>query len=202
MAIQIISKLIDDIDGSEATETVTFAIDGTAYTIDLNAEHAARLRAAIEPYRAKASRSHAGKPGRPHAATSTRRTPPTITVRQAQKGDPQVWMAAQRKGLAYHPLNGGQTVCERHVGNPDAPTNGIVVSLSSARDIIGGLPCVACHKVKPTPTAKPGKPAKPGRETEATRARKWARDHNFERVGVRGRLRPEVMEAYRRSGGK
>ena len=42
--------LVDDIDGSEATQTVTFALDGVNYEIDLNDDHAAALR---EPPSAK-----------------------------------------------------------------------------------------------------------------------------------------------------
>ena len=33
--------LIDDIDGGDADETVTFALDGVSYEIDLTAKHAA-----------------------------------------------------------------------------------------------------------------------------------------------------------------
>lgn len=36
--------LIDDMDGSEADETVTFALDGVNYEIDLTADHAEELR--------------------------------------------------------------------------------------------------------------------------------------------------------------
>lgn len=44
--------LIDDLDGTPAAETVEFGIDGEAFEIDLTAEHAEQLRAAIAPYRA------------------------------------------------------------------------------------------------------------------------------------------------------
>ncbi|WP_444546482.1 histone-like nucleoid-structuring protein Lsr2 [Brachybacterium paraconglomeratum] len=36
--------LTDDVDGSEATQTVSFALDGVAYEIDLNDSHAGQLR--------------------------------------------------------------------------------------------------------------------------------------------------------------
>lgn len=39
--------LIDDVDGSEADETVTFALDGVTYEIDLTTAHAAELRDAF-----------------------------------------------------------------------------------------------------------------------------------------------------------
>jgi len=42
--------LIDDIDGDEAVETVSFALDGVSHEIDLSAAHAAELRAALQPW--------------------------------------------------------------------------------------------------------------------------------------------------------
>jgi hypothetical protein len=43
-------QLVDDIDGSEAEQTVSFGLDGTTYEIDLSAEHAAALRDALASY--------------------------------------------------------------------------------------------------------------------------------------------------------
>jgi hypothetical protein len=42
--------LVDDIDGSEATETVSFGLDGTSYEIDLNDKNAGALRDALAGY--------------------------------------------------------------------------------------------------------------------------------------------------------
>lgn len=50
MAKKTVVTLVDDLDGSEATETVTFALDGVTYEIDLSAENAAGFRAAVQPY--------------------------------------------------------------------------------------------------------------------------------------------------------
>ena len=44
MAQHIFVSLVDDIDGSEADETVQFALDGVTYEIDLSAENAEELR--------------------------------------------------------------------------------------------------------------------------------------------------------------
>ena len=44
MAQKIQVLLVDDIDGSKADETVTFALEGVSYEIDLTEEHAAQLR--------------------------------------------------------------------------------------------------------------------------------------------------------------
>src|ERR1700709_2110953 len=56
MAQRTIVQLTDDIDGSEATESLSFALDGVAYTIDLNDNNAAELREALAPYVAAARR--------------------------------------------------------------------------------------------------------------------------------------------------
>jgi hypothetical protein len=50
MAQKVNIILVDDIDGSEATETVTFGLDGTTYEIDLNDQNAAALRDALATY--------------------------------------------------------------------------------------------------------------------------------------------------------
>ena len=47
VAVEVEVILVDDIDGSEATETVRFGLDGTSYEIDLNAANAAALRNAL-----------------------------------------------------------------------------------------------------------------------------------------------------------
>jgi hypothetical protein len=54
MAKTVIVKLTDDIDGGDADETISFALDGRSFEIDVSAENAARLRAAFEPFIAKA----------------------------------------------------------------------------------------------------------------------------------------------------
>jgi len=50
MAQKVNIVLVDDLDGSEAQETVTFGLDGTTYEIDLNEANAAALREAVSGY--------------------------------------------------------------------------------------------------------------------------------------------------------
>ena len=50
MAQKVNIILVDDIDGSDASETVTFGLDGTSYEIDLNDKNAAALRDALSAY--------------------------------------------------------------------------------------------------------------------------------------------------------
>ncbi|MDR1189817.1 MAG: Lsr2 family protein [Bifidobacteriaceae bacterium] len=44
MAQRVQVLLVDDLDGSEAAETVTFGLDGAVYEIDLSSNHADQLR--------------------------------------------------------------------------------------------------------------------------------------------------------------
>lgn len=50
MAERIQVELVDDIDGSPAQQTVTFALDGVTYEIDLSEQHARRLRTLLARY--------------------------------------------------------------------------------------------------------------------------------------------------------
>lgn len=50
MAQRIVVRLEDDLDGTEATETVHFGLDGVAYEIDLSDENAAQFRAQLTPW--------------------------------------------------------------------------------------------------------------------------------------------------------
>lgn len=88
MAIKTITILEDDLDGTEAEETITFTLDGTAYEIDLNAAHAEELRTAIAPY-AKAGRKT--KDSR-HSAKRT-----VASSHQAATAEVRAW--AQSEGL-------------------------------------------------------------------------------------------------------
>jgi hypothetical protein len=56
MARQVITTLIDDLDGKKADRTVEFSLDGTAYTIDLSDANAGKLRKALDPYIAAGTR--------------------------------------------------------------------------------------------------------------------------------------------------
>ncbi len=50
MAKRTIVTLVDDLDGKEAAETVTFTVDGATYEIDLTERNAAKFRRLLAPY--------------------------------------------------------------------------------------------------------------------------------------------------------
>jgi hypothetical protein len=56
MAKQIVTKLVDDLDGGVAHETVRFALDGDMYEIDLSSKNAKRLRSELATFVAHGSR--------------------------------------------------------------------------------------------------------------------------------------------------
>lgn len=51
----------DDLDGSEAAETISFALDGIGYTIDLSEAHARKLRDQLAPYIAAGERERGAR---------------------------------------------------------------------------------------------------------------------------------------------
>jgi hypothetical protein len=72
MAQQVNIVLVDDIDGSAADETVSFALDGKEYEIDLSTKNAGKLRDAVAPYvghaRKAAGRRRGGRANGPSPA--------------------------------------------------------------------------------------------------------------------------------------
>lgn len=57
MAQKVVVSLVDDLDSSEADETVEFGLDGATYEIDLSDANAAALRDRLADYVAHARRS-------------------------------------------------------------------------------------------------------------------------------------------------
>ena len=69
MAQQTTVRFIDDLDGSDASGTFDFSLEGRRYQIDLSDENAAKLRDALAPYVGAARK--AGGRGRGRAARQT-----------------------------------------------------------------------------------------------------------------------------------
>ena len=71
MAQETIVRLLDDIDGKPADETVNFSLDGITYEIDLRAKNAEKLRKVFAPYVEKARKAGARRAGRGRPGTRT-----------------------------------------------------------------------------------------------------------------------------------
>ncbi len=85
--------LTDDIDGSQADETIEFGVDGVTYEIDLSAANATALRAAFKAY-VEAGR----KAGRGIRTTAGRR-PASPVARSDRSQNRAIRDWANRKGL-------------------------------------------------------------------------------------------------------
>lgn len=92
MAQKTVVELVDDLDGGEADETVTFALDGVDFRIDLSSENANRLRETLAEYVGHARRTGGRKKGAVPSARNGK--PDTQAIRE--------WARSQ-----------GETVAER-----------------------------------------------------------------------------------------
>ena len=93
MSRETITRLVDDLDGGEAHETVRFALDGYTYEIDLSTKNAKKLRGALTTYVESGSRV-----GRTVAAGGrAARARGTAPAEREQNQAIRAW--AQRKGL-------------------------------------------------------------------------------------------------------
>ncbi|MGW0396134.1 histone-like nucleoid-structuring protein Lsr2 [Streptomyces sp. NPDC003042] len=83
MAQKVQVLLVDDLDGGEADETVTFALDGKTYEIDLTTANAEKLRGLLEPF-TKSGRRTGGRAATGRAkgrASATPGSPDTAEIR-------------------------------------------------------------------------------------------------------------------------
>jgi Lsr2 len=97
MAQNVTVVLIDDIDQSEAAETVRFGVDGTAYEIDLSAEHASELRSMVGRY-IKVARRKQSAPSRARQQPLSR---PRTQMDREQSRRIRSW--AMERGLLSSP---------------------------------------------------------------------------------------------------
>lgn len=92
MAQRVNIVLTDDLDGSDATQTITFGLDGAEYEIDLSDAHADDLRNALAQYVAAARKSSARG-----SATRGRRRAASTPASGTSANDIRQW--AQEQGM-------------------------------------------------------------------------------------------------------
>jgi hypothetical protein len=95
MAQKVTVSLVDDLDGSEAEETVEFGLDGAFYEIDLSEDNAERLRDALSDYVEHARRSGGRK--RPAGRLAAGRVPRTASADREQNQAMREW--ARKQGM-------------------------------------------------------------------------------------------------------
>jgi hypothetical protein len=94
MAQKVFTVLTDDIDGKELAEgdaqTVSFAIDGTDYEIDLSTKNAEKFRATIAGYVESGRRASKGK-RRSKAGRAARTAPSAASVTGSTPKEVRAW---------------------------------------------------------------------------------------------------------------
>lgn len=109
MAQKVLVSLVDDLDGSEAEETVEFGLDGVSYQIDLSGENAEELRDALAQYVEHARRA-AWPQARAAASGRGRQVPgpPGRGRPRAEPGDSRVGPQERFPGFRprAHPVGG------------------------------------------------------------------------------------------------
>jgi hypothetical protein len=75
MAQQTTVRFVDDLDGSDASGTFDFSLDGRNYQIDLSDENAAKLRDALAPYIGAARKAGGRSRGRAPRQTAVAEKP-------------------------------------------------------------------------------------------------------------------------------
>ena len=97
MAQRTTVTLVDDLDESEADETVEFGVDGTTYEIDLSDAHAAQLRDVFADYVAHARRTSGRRRAAASAPAPARRGNGRAAVDREQNQAIREW--ARKQGM-------------------------------------------------------------------------------------------------------
>ena len=79
MAREVTEKLIDDLDGGDAAETITFGLDGATYDIDLSKKNAAAFRKSLARY------VNVGRPSTPSSRSTRRKGAPSTNGSRAKR---------------------------------------------------------------------------------------------------------------------
>jgi hypothetical protein len=87
MAQTVIVRLTDDIDGSDADETINFALDGKSYQIDLNKKNAATLRKAFGAYIEKSRSTGRVSTGQRSRSSATSGAPTLFSQLDSEEKD-------------------------------------------------------------------------------------------------------------------
>lgn len=115
MAQKTIVHLVDDIDGTEATQTAHFGLDGRVYEIDLSNENYAKLTAALAEYVANARRAN-GKA----TATSTRTATASASADKEQNQAIREWARKRGMKVSERGRIAADVVAKFHNQNADA----------------------------------------------------------------------------------
>ncbi|WP_034087927.1 histone-like nucleoid-structuring protein Lsr2 [Streptacidiphilus albus] len=81
MAQKVVVELLDDLDGSEAVETIVFALNGQSYEIDLGEKNAGKFRKALAPFVEAGRKQGGAKRGKTRVSVRSGGQPNPVVVR-------------------------------------------------------------------------------------------------------------------------
>jgi hypothetical protein len=97
---EVTVSLIDDFDGTEASETVKFGIDGRSYEIDLSKSNANELRRTLRPYIDRSRTARRTPAARRGAKGSSARRGPARRSEGYDRTEVREWAKANRIKVA------------------------------------------------------------------------------------------------------
>jgi hypothetical protein len=146
MAKQIITTVVDDLDGGDADETVTFALDGIAYEIDLSSKNASKLREFMSAYQDAGTRiGRAGSPAQ---------------LKPYNRGVPQNPNREENQRIRVWALKNGYELAER-----GRISQHIVDAYHTGKPAVRAAEAPQPEAAEPQPEVKPA--VKPARRTAA-----------------------------------
>lgn len=144
LAQYVMTRLVDDLDGSEAVTTLSFSLDGLSYEIDLSESHLNAFQQAMAPFVRVARKVPGG-----HRTRDTAEAPPKEPVPKepvpkepAQKEPVPKEPAAKKPAAKRAPQSNGHPV----------PADDVVTEVAAARPTIVNSPPFQQPKPKLAPT--------------------------------------------------
>ena len=195
MASRTTVTLVDDLDGSEAEQTVSFGLEGVDYEIDLSSAHAQALRDALDPYTAAARRTGGRREVRAPAPPRSAPGGDSSSGRsRSANAEIRAWASEHGVALAERGRIPGRVIDAFEAGDPSKlPTDGTAPATASTAS-------AESESAAPAGPSSAGEDEPRGRDgltaTERETIRAWAVEQGIE-VKTRGQLRKELISNYR-----
>lgn len=204
MSREVIIKIRDDLDGSDAVETVTFGYRGTDYEIDLSEHNVELFEKTMHQFLEVARKAEA----KAKASASPQRKPVDAATKQQRK-EIRDWANANGLQVDARGMIANAVVEAFQAANPwveilpDTPARYVsrkkdsapAASRVSAQDAEEGLISAASLLTKhydPTARDPQGRPLD---KAQRTKIRRWAQKNGLEQADT-GHIRTEVLDAY------
>ena len=195
MASRTTVTLVDDLDGTEAEQTVSFSLEGVDYEIDLSIAHAQALQDVMAPYIAAARRTGGRRAVR--ASTTARSVPggnSSSGRSRSANTEIRAWASEHGVALAERGRIPARVIEAFEAGDPSKlPTKG--TALATAPPAPAESEPTAPSGTSSAPEGEPrGRDGLTAAEREAIRA--WAVEQGID-VKTRGQLKKELISNYR-----